>query len=388
MTNVIWLTAPGAAYYTPSANCKAFYVEIVAGGGGSAGAKGTATTSDASGGGGGGGYAAKYYSTVADSYFYLIGNGGTAGDESPSAGGDGDQTIFDAYGTALAASGGSGSPATFVRTGVGPTGYGGNGGADPTNADMGIDGGVGGFGFTYSATEPLGGYGGNSALALTGLQPFAGAGPGIPGRLYGGGASGAASRNATGQAGGAGGQGVIKITEFIEIPSGASNDPWAAPLPGAYAPGTAGAIVGAIQQGKVTVISPVSQAGDNKIAVRAGDSWSIPITGLGDLSTRTKLWFALKDTPDISDAQSRAFAEETDGLSILNGAPYATPSDGGLVVTDPGLGNLTVVFEEAATVQLSGALSWAIKILNGAGNTVTLATGPFLITKAEIAANT
>lgn len=163
---------------------------------------------------------------------------------------------------------------------------------------------------------------------------------------------------------------------------------WSAPLPGTYPAGSAGATVGAIQQGKVTVISPVSAAGDNKIAVRAGDSWSVPITGLGDITTRTRLWFALKDTPDIADSDSRAFVEETDGLTILNGANYAGSGDGGLVVTDPGLGNLTIVFEEAATVQLAGALAWALKMLNAAGNTVTLATGPFLITKAEIATNT
>jgi hypothetical protein len=137
----------------------------------------------------------------------------------------------------------------------------------------------------------------------------------------------------------------------------------------------------------ITLSTPVSLDG-NKIMVRAGDSWSIPIAGLGDISTRTKLWFSLKDTPDISDAQSRAFVEQTAGLSILNGAPYATPGDGSLTVTDPALGNLNVIFEEAATIQLSGALSWAIKILNAAGNTVTLATGVFLITKAGIAANT
>jgi len=182
------------------------------------------------------------------------------------------------------------------------------------------------------------------------------------------------------------------VAHYAEIMAGgtggAGSDPWAAPLPGTYAAGTAGEIVGSIQQGKVTVISPVSQSGDNKIAVRAGDSWSIPITGLGDISTRTKLWFALKDTPDIADNEARAFVEETDGLTVLNGWPYPDNGDGGLVVTDEGLGNLTVIFEEAATIALYGALAWSIKILNAAGNTVTLATGPFLITKAEIAANT
>lgn len=137
--------------------------------------------------------------------------------------------------------------------------------------------------------------------------------------------------------------------------------------------------------GSVTVVSPVSISG-GAITVRAGDSWSIPITGLGNITSNTKLWFAVNKA-GAADSAAKLFLERTDGLTVVNSAAYGTAGHGVLTVDDGTLGNITLTFDEAATKLVSGSAQWAVKMLKS-GSTTTLATGSFAIKKHAVSAIT
>ena len=167
----------------------------------------------------------------------------------------------------------------------------------------------------------------------------------------------------------------------------ALGDPWAIALPGAYPLGQAGYIIGRlanIDTDAVQVVSPVSVDG-GKIIVRAGDSWTIPITGLGNISAHTKLWFSVNKFGQ-ADTAANLFIEKTAGLTRVNGATYATTGHGSLTVNDATAGNITIAVDEAVTKLLSGSVPWTMKMLDGSGNTRTLATGSFVVTKYGIEA--
>ena len=168
--------------------------------------------------------------------------------------------------------------------------------------------------------------------------------------------------------------------------AGTSTDPWSVQLPASYLGHSAGAIVGKldlINPGAVTVVSPTSVAG-NVITVRAGDSWSIPINGLGNIGGRTKLWFAINKS-GAPDSAALIFVEATGGLTVVNGASYATTSHGSITVNDQTAGNVMVAINKTATALLRGGDStWAVKMLDSAGIATTLVEGPFKLVRPDI----
>jgi hypothetical protein len=174
----------------------------------------------------------------------------------------------------------------------------------------------------------------------------------------------------------------IYALNVINLPSagggggGGGGDPWPTALPGSYAPGSAGYIIGHLNPSAVTVLSPVSVSG-GLISVRAGDSWSIPINGLGNISAPTKFWFSVNKA-GAHDSLAKLFIELAAGLTVVNGAPYTPTSDGSITVTDAALGNITITVQEAVTKLLAKSSIWTIKMLKS-GNTVTLAQGKFAI---------
>ncbi len=142
-----------------------------------------------------------------------------------------------------------------------------------------------------------------------------------------------------------------------------------------------------ISAGAITILSPVDVTGSN-ITVRAGDTWSIPINGLGNLTGVDKLWFSV-NAPGAADSAAKLFLELAAGLTRVNGAAYTPTTDGSITVTDASAGNITVAIDEAVSAQLGGSGGqpgrWTIKKRIG-GDTVTLATGLFTISKAGIGA--
>lgn len=114
------------------------------------------------------------------------------------------------------------------------------------------------------------------------------------------------------------------------------------------------------------------------LTMQRGDTLVISLTALGDLSTRTKLWFAVKENADDDDSASQLFVEETDGLTYV--ARRAAVADDGetaaIAVTDEVAGDITITIAAAASQALTLASRgvWDVQIKTASGVT-TLAQG-------------
>ena len=201
------------ATYTPTAGTKFIKVALIGGGGGSGGNAAGGATCAAAGGGGGGCTGLKWITSVAASYPYAIGLGGTAGTTTPSAGGAGGASYFGS--NLMISTGGSGGGAGATQS-LGADGIGGGGGTC-TGSDQPVPGGPGGTGLVLTTTNGIGGQGGISMYS-TGAQNFVnGSGPGAAGAGIGGGATGGMSQAANGaQAGSVGAAGGLIIEEFTQ----------------------------------------------------------------------------------------------------------------------------------------------------------------------------
>jgi hypothetical protein len=114
------------------------------------------------------------------------------------------------------------------------------------------------------------------------------------------------------------------------------------------------------------------------ITVMRGDTITIALTGLGDISDRTKLWFTVKQFLNQADSDSIIQIEETAGLIYLNGAAAATPTDGSITVNNAVLGNVTIVVKAAsfALVTSPANLKYDVQMLSVSGVT-TMTNGHF-----------
>lgn len=213
-----WFNADGT--YTPTSGMKYCIVEVVGGGGGGGGANATgAGQVSVGGGGGGGGYNFGVFSaaTIGANQSITIGTAGTAGTNTGGTGGTGGTTSFGALLTAGGGVGGGGGSSVGASaaslggnagSGVSPVGSmlligtaGGNGVA--SNAGVFAYGGAGGSSYF--------GAGGKGSAIISSKQ--GGSTPSACGG--GGGGSAAMASQGTGIAGGAGGVGIVRITEFI-----------------------------------------------------------------------------------------------------------------------------------------------------------------------------
>ncbi len=119
-----------------------------------------------------------------------------------------------------------------------------------------------------------------------------------------------------------------------------------------------------------------------EITIKRGTTWTIQVTGLGDISGRSKLWFTVKRTKkQYVDSQSTAQIEETVGLVYVNGAVAATPTNGTIVVDDAIDGDITITVDEVETQNITEMNDgfWDVKILSG-GNVTVPAEGKFNVT--------
>lgn len=119
-----------------------------------------------------------------------------------------------------------------------------------------------------------------------------------------------------------------------------AGDPWAAPVR---------TLTSSAAQTAATV------EGDN-ITVTRGDTWTIAITGLGDLTGYVSLDFTVKtnsgkaDTAATLRIRKNASAVD-DGLLILNGAA-GTAAQGSIAIDSLAAGNITITVAAASTAQL------------------------------------
>lgn len=145
--------------------------------------------------------------------------------------------------------------------------------------------------------------------------------------------------------------------------SGAAGDPWAAP----------------VRTLTMSAASIAAMVAGSSITVLRGDTWSISLTSLGNISARSKLWFTLKRNFHEEDSGAVVQIEETLGLARLNGAD-GTASHGALSVTDETSGALTITLKPAATSQLQPAsLRYDIQMLTTTGAVQTLTEGTLII---------
>lgn len=219
LLNYVYLTTPGSGTYTPTAGTKRILVEVWGAGGGGGGVDGQGAGTWAKGGsGGGGGYCSKWIASgLAASYSYTVGAGGAGGVAGANGGSQGGTSTFSGTGVSLTAEGGTGAAGeTATATGSLSSGvYGGTG----SGGDINIKGGAAESGYNSQATQRTAivgvGYSFPASHSAGGVGPSQG-GAGGNGVNPSEGGSGALVRDiATNYAGGNGGPGLIKITEYF-----------------------------------------------------------------------------------------------------------------------------------------------------------------------------
>lgn len=127
-----------------------------------------------------------------------------------------------------------------------------------------------------------------------------------------------------------------------------------------------------------TVISGVS---GNDVTVIRGDTFVIPIAGMGNLAGYTNIWFTVKTSPTREvDASAIIMIDTATGLLVLNGASaILRAANGSIAVDDLGAGDITVTLDEAETDDLvPNALTYDVQTLIG-GVVATRAEGAFTI---------
>lgn len=113
------------------------------------------------------------------------------------------------------------------------------------------------------------------------------------------------------------------------------------------------------------------------IVIHRGDTWSWSLTGLGNISARTKLYFTLKSSTIHADSDALVQVEETGGLLRLNGAAVESGDGGELAVDDETSGDITITLSAATTAQLTPApgLVYDVQMVTATGvDTLTQAS--------------
>lgn len=204
----------GTVSYTPSANCRALYVECIGGAGSGGGGASTASDASCGSGGGGGAYSAVFLTSLKGSYTVQVGAGGAAPSAGNNPGNPGTDTTFDSPSVCTAKAGaagaGGGAAGTSVLIQAGGAGGASSGGV----GDIKFDGTGGGYSTRLSGTIAVSGDGAPGPWG--GGQPgVAAQGNGVTGGNYGAGGSGGATINGGATtAGGAGSSGLIRVWEL------------------------------------------------------------------------------------------------------------------------------------------------------------------------------
>jgi hypothetical protein len=128
--------------------------------------------------------------------------------------------------------------------------------------------------------------------------------------------------------------------------------------------------------------STASTVNGSTLTLYRGASWSIALTGLGNITGYSKLWFTVKTLTKHTDAQAVVQVLEdsatagVDGLIYLNGAAASDGTQGAITVDDATAGNITITLDEAASALLTPAtkISYDVKVLNS-GTVTVLADG-------------
>ena len=118
------------------------------------------------------------------------------------------------------------------------------------------------------------------------------------------------------------------------------------------------------------------------ITIHRGDTVTITVTGLGDISGRTKLWFTVKVKKHQPDAEAIIQIEETAGMIYVNGAAAAVSDRSTFTVDDEAAGDVTIVLDGADTVDLEPRpdMYYDFQYLTADGDPITKSPGSCDIT--------
>lgn len=117
------------------------------------------------------------------------------------------------------------------------------------------------------------------------------------------------------------------------------------------------------------------------IVVYSHTTWDITLTGLGDLSSRTKLYFTAKDAPTIeSDAEALVSIEETDGLLYIGGTVPDEGDEvlGAITVLDEVEGNINITLDASMSAFAATSAFYGVKMIT-ASSVVLVSEGTFEI---------
>jgi hypothetical protein len=116
-----------------------------------------------------------------------------------------------------------------------------------------------------------------------------------------------------------------------------------------------------LTQSALQIAAIVSGSG---LTVHRGDTLVINLTGLGNLTGRTSLWFTAKQRAAQGDAEAQLQVEESEGLLVLAGSVPTEEETATLVVTDEVAGNVTVAISAAASRKLTPTTTgvWDVQV--------------------------
>jgi hypothetical protein len=137
-----------------------------------------------------------------------------------------------------------------------------------------------------------------------------------------------------------------------------------------------------------SVASTVVPSAAGAISIIRGDTTSISLTGLGDLTAAEKLDFTVKRHNSDSDSNAVLRIHLTvpavpleDGLITLLGSAYDYPADGEIAIDDAIAGNITITIQARATADLPlvSNLYYDIQTIESSGSVRTHTIGLFSI---------
>ncbi len=125
--------------------------------------------------------------------------------------------------------------------------------------------------------------------------------------------------------------------------------------------------------------------GDDIVAMR-GDSMSVSLTGLGDLTDYVSIDFSVKMVRRDTDANAIVhirlnLSGLNDGLLIFNEAAEANPLLGSITIDDILVGDITVALDETRTalIEVEEEMYWDVQLIT-ASDVTTLTEGKFTVT--------
>lgn len=130
------------------------------------------------------------------------------------------------------------------------------------------------------------------------------------------------------------------------------------------------------------VASVTAAISGNTIELYRGDSYTIPFQNLGDLTSRTNLWFTAKAKASDTDAAALVQIAETGDLLVLNGsATLPTGATASIVVDDEAAGTGRILVSAAAMAVLAPVSDgrWDLQWRAASGDVATPGRGTFKV---------